>query len=179
MKLNKTFAYALRATLVLARRYDGPFVSSKIVAAESGVSGKYLLCVLALLSRQGIVVSTRGFKGGFRLARSPQELSLFDIATACGELADDAGRLDDFPKNVADFMRGSLSEATRKLSAELDSLKISDVLGDETTNASPPAALSTSPQDQTVLASWHERLDEQEECAATRSKKTQEKRESA
>ena len=80
--------YAVRAMLELALACgataggDVPSVSSRDVARRQHVSEKYVGQLLAQLRTAGLVRSTRGQRGGFRLARPAAEISLLDIVLA-------------------------------------------------------------------------------------------------
>lgn len=52
------------------------------LAADLGVSANHLSKVLQRLQRAGLVASTRGPAGGFRLAHAPQAVSLLTIYEA-------------------------------------------------------------------------------------------------
>jgi len=52
------------------------------LASDLGVSANHLSKVLQRLQRAGLVTSTRGPAGGFRLARAPQDVSLLTIYEA-------------------------------------------------------------------------------------------------
>jgi Rrf2 family protein len=60
----------------------GEAVSAKRLAAFYGLPAAYLNKQLQALARAGILSSTAGPKGGFRLARRPDKISLLDIVTA-------------------------------------------------------------------------------------------------
>ncbi len=77
--ISQTSEYALRACLELARRYaEGP-VRANDISEALGVPRNYLSKILHALSRDEIVLSTRGPGGGFELAVSPDELVLARI----------------------------------------------------------------------------------------------------
>ncbi|GLC23818.1 RrF2 family transcriptional regulator [Roseisolibacter agri] len=74
--LSLTADYALRATLVLARRHgEGP-VRVERIAAATGAPRNYLSKTLHALTKAGIVTSARGPAGGFTLAVAPDALTL-------------------------------------------------------------------------------------------------------
>jgi len=77
--LSDTAEYALRAVLYIAQHdRDGP-VSAESVAEALSVPRNYLSKTLHVLAKQGILTSTRGPKGGFRLQEDPETLTLFPI----------------------------------------------------------------------------------------------------
>ena len=88
--------YAARAVLGLARHW--PDVCARRVeelAAEQGVPANYLVQILIELKAKHIVKSQRGKDGGYRLARSPAEISLGDILRAVhGQVFDSPGLSD-------------------------------------------------------------------------------------
>jgi Rrf2 family protein len=87
MKLSTRGRYATRLMLDLALHYDEGFVLLKDVAARQEISKKYLGQLVALLKRAGLVASSRGAHGGYRLARAPRKIHLGDvIRTAEGDL---------------------------------------------------------------------------------------------
>ncbi len=71
--LSQTAEYALRTVLYLAARQgDGLFRVSEI-AEELGIPQNYLSKTLHILARAGVLHSSRGKHGGFRLAKPANE----------------------------------------------------------------------------------------------------------
>ncbi|MFT6576409.1 MAG: Rrf2 family protein [Akkermansiaceae bacterium] len=67
----------------LARKYDGQSVIRADDIAESeAIPPSFLAQILHELKRTGLVTSRRGKTGGWRLARSPAEISLLAIVEA-------------------------------------------------------------------------------------------------
>lgn len=80
--ISQTAEYALRVVLhVAARRTQEP-TSAAEAAATLGVPERYLARVLNTLSHEGVLTSTRGAQGGFRLAIDPGELTLAAVVGA-------------------------------------------------------------------------------------------------
>lgn len=79
MKISTRGRYGARAMIELASQYDGPPVRAGEISEKQDISLKYLEAILATLKSAGLVTSDRGRKGGYSLARSPVEISLFDI----------------------------------------------------------------------------------------------------
>jgi Rrf2 family protein len=82
MKINTRVRYGLRAILRIADGYGGPPVSISTISQEQGISGKYLEQVISPLRRAGVVVSQKGVKGGYVLAKAPAEVTLWDVIQA-------------------------------------------------------------------------------------------------
>lgn len=79
--LSQTVEYALRATLFVARNHPAPQPVSEIADGVEAPRG-YLAKILSELAKSGILESSRGPGGGFRLARTPDGLVLADIVHA-------------------------------------------------------------------------------------------------
>ena len=79
--------YALRVMADMAASGE-EFTPMKDVAARQGVSKKYMEQIMPLLVKNGLVEGVRGLGGGYRLAKKPEECTLFEILSAVeGDLA--------------------------------------------------------------------------------------------
>jgi Rrf2 family cysteine metabolism transcriptional repressor len=81
MKLSTRTRYGIRAVLELAENYGKGPIQLKIIARDQGISVKYLEQLMAALKSKGIVSSVRGSKGGYVLAKSPDQIRLSDCFT--------------------------------------------------------------------------------------------------
>jgi Rrf2 family transcriptional regulator, nitric oxide-sensitive transcriptional repressor len=79
--ISSTAEYALRAIVHLAT-YRRESETSQHIAEKTKVPPGYMSKVLQDLARAGIVNSQRGPKGGFTLAREPEEITILDVMTA-------------------------------------------------------------------------------------------------
>lgn len=79
--LSQTAEYALRATLFVARSHPKPFPVSEIADAVDAPRG-YLAKILSELARSGVLESSRGPGGGFRLSREPGVVVLAHVVNA-------------------------------------------------------------------------------------------------
>jgi Rrf2 family protein len=77
--ISKTGVYGIRAMLALAQVPQGEYVGAQRIADQVDVPQSYLSKLLQILARAGLVESQRGVAGGFRLARDPATISLYDI----------------------------------------------------------------------------------------------------
>lgn len=77
--LSKTAQYALRAMVFVACQGDQDPVLAKDIAANTGVPPHYLSRILRDAVRVGLLESTRGVGGGFRLARPAKKIRLMDV----------------------------------------------------------------------------------------------------
>ena len=77
--LGKDGDYAVRVALDLARHWDGGLRRAREIAASMDIPLGFLKHILADLVSQGLLTSTAGPKGGYRLTRSPEAITLLDI----------------------------------------------------------------------------------------------------
>lgn len=83
MRLSVKPRYALASLIVLAQSAEVLRPLSLLEIAETlKLSKIYLEQVFALLKRGGLVVSVKGGKGGYRLAKEAHEISVFEIINA-------------------------------------------------------------------------------------------------
>jgi len=80
MKLSAKTEYACLAMLQLAQEHDsGEPVQIRRIADEHGIPSRFLVQILLQLKGANLVASTRGAAGGYRLAKSPHEISIADV----------------------------------------------------------------------------------------------------
>lgn len=85
MILNSETDYAIRIVACLSgeERLD-----AKTVSARTGVTQNYALKILHKLTVAGIVKSFKGAKGGYTLAKSPEDTTLLEIIELmCGPIS--------------------------------------------------------------------------------------------
>ncbi len=82
MKISTRGEYGLRAMVELARRYGQGPTPLSVVAAASVVPVAYLEQLIAPLRERNLVVSTRGARGGYEIARHPSEILIGEVYRA-------------------------------------------------------------------------------------------------
>lgn len=81
MKHSAKTEYAAIAVFELARRWaGGEPVRIRDISAVHGIPARFLVQILLQLKAAGIVTSSRGAAGGYRLAHAPEGVTLEDIA---------------------------------------------------------------------------------------------------
>ncbi len=81
MKVSRKTEYALRSVWQLALHPERTATLAEI-SELTNVPGPFLAKIMQRLAGAGIVVSVRGARGGFRLARPPHETSLYEVYVA-------------------------------------------------------------------------------------------------
>jgi Rrf2 family protein len=149
MILKNQVEWALHCCSILAGIPEGRYLATRDLAELHGVPKEYLSKALQALSQAGLVESTLGPTGGYRLALSPSAITFLDIVEAlegsrstfaCTEIRKNmpcrpAGTRDGKVCAIAQVMYGA-DEAWR---AHLRSVRLSDML--ETLQRDLPPAL--------------------------------------
>jgi Rrf2 family protein len=80
MNISAKTEYACLAVLELAVHYGtGEPVRVRSIAETHGVPSRFLVQILLQLKGAGLVESTRGAAGGYRLVRDPAEVTLAEV----------------------------------------------------------------------------------------------------
>jgi len=74
--------------LTLAANYDGGLMAANRIAADQGISRKYLENLLCSLKAARLVTSARGQRGGYALARPPAEITLHEVLSPLEDALD-------------------------------------------------------------------------------------------
>ena len=79
MKISTKGRYGVRIMLDLALHTSQTSVSLNDISKRQEISQKYLWNIINALKAGGLVVARRGSKGGYALARTPAQITIFDI----------------------------------------------------------------------------------------------------
>ena len=79
MMISTRGRYALRMMIDLAEHENEGFIPLKETAMRQDISKKYLEQIIPLLNRSGLLKTSRGFGGGYRLTKPPQQYSIWEI----------------------------------------------------------------------------------------------------
>jgi Rrf2 family transcriptional regulator, cysteine metabolism repressor len=80
MKVSTRVHYGLRAMTELARSYrDERLLSISEIARNENLPLAYLEQLVGELRRAGLVEGTRGVRGGYRLSRGPENITVGDV----------------------------------------------------------------------------------------------------
>lgn len=79
---SRTTEYAVQSALYLSMHPFSTPVLQRDMATALNIPPHFLGKILQVMVKNGIVLSEKGKKGGFHLAKSPEMISLFDIVKA-------------------------------------------------------------------------------------------------
>ncbi len=80
--LNQATDYAFRAVLYLSSLPPGEVVEAKVISESQHIPLRFLLKILRMLTKAGIVKSYQGIGGGYALGKKPVEITLKDVLEA-------------------------------------------------------------------------------------------------
>jgi Rrf2 family protein len=79
MKISTKGRYALRMLLDLAVNGNEGYTALRDVAERQNISKKYLEQIVPVLHKAEILVTTRGFQCGYRLAKDPENITVGEV----------------------------------------------------------------------------------------------------
>lgn len=81
MKISTKGRYALRMLIDLAEHSNDGFIALKTIADRQNISKKYLEQIVPILNRAGILLTNRGFQGGYMLGRDADKITVREVLT--------------------------------------------------------------------------------------------------
>ena len=133
MKIGSKGDYGLRALIDLAEHYSSKaIIQAKDIAAREAIPKDYLALIMIDLRKGGLVHSTRGPGGGYRLARAPEEITMGQALTILEgpvtllECTSDLG-FSECSLSLSCRMRNVWIEANRAVMAILNATTIADL----------------------------------------------------
>lgn len=128
MKLSSKSQYGLKACYVLAQNHGKKSFSASALEKEIGVSAKYLERILRMLSGEGMILAERGVAGGYRLAESPENITVGDIVRV---LEDDLEIVSCVNSSCAQCASGSVWKRLKDgINGVLDSITLQSLVDD-------------------------------------------------
>lgn len=129
MKLSRTVAYALQATLQLAESDGATPVPCSRLAANGAMPERFLLQILRSLVNHGILRSTRGVDGGYTLVRPPEDISVLQVIEAIeGPLASSIPLGETLPEESQTKLKTALEQVTLSARTQLEAIKLSQLM---------------------------------------------------
>ena len=82
IRVSRKTEFAIRGMIYLAKQPEGEFVIIRDIARAADTTPVFLAKIFQMLSGAGLVISSRGAVGGFKLSRVPEQITLRDIVEA-------------------------------------------------------------------------------------------------
>lgn len=82
LQISRKIEYGLRAMVCLAAQAPGTLVPFREIARRMDVPEDFLAKILKTLVGRGLVTSARGSRGGYRLTKTPREITFLDVIEA-------------------------------------------------------------------------------------------------
>ena len=79
LRLTKKLLFGIEAVLDVAYNAKSRPVQASAITKRQGIPKRYLEQVLQALVRAGVLTGQRGPKGGYRLAREPESITIAEI----------------------------------------------------------------------------------------------------
>jgi Rrf2 family transcriptional regulator, cysteine metabolism repressor len=133
MKLTARSEYALLALVYLARHVDEGYISIDNIAKAQGIPPKFLEQLMLALKRAHFVRSTKGQRGGYALAKAPNQITLAEVVRLFdGALAPTESVSENFyestPIEKEKKLTGVFKDIRDYVSQKLEKTTIADVM---------------------------------------------------
>jgi Rrf2 family protein len=134
MKLTTRSEYGLLALVYLARHETEGFISIENIASAQGIPPKFLEQLVLALKRAHFLRSAKGQKGGYALAKAPNQISLAEVIRLFdGALAPTESVSDNFyeptPIEKEKGLVSVFKDIRNYISHKLETTTIADVMG--------------------------------------------------
>ena len=129
MKISRSIAYAMQATLELAKSEPNCPVPSRRLAKQGNLPERFLPQVLRQLVTHGVLNSTIGAEGGYCLCKSPNQITLLDIVDSFDNaLHIDVPEMHGFPADAHKRLVTAIEQVIGAARQELNRLTVADLL---------------------------------------------------
>ncbi|MGQ0741999.1 MAG: RrF2 family transcriptional regulator [Alphaproteobacteria bacterium] len=127
LRLSRKTLLALEAVIDIAYSTGGGPVQAKRITARQGVPQRYLEQVMQQLVRAGILKGVRGPRGGYRLGRERERISVGDVVRVAMSVDPNGEKFDggsELGRRVVVPLIASLQD---DVMAKLDEVSIEDI----------------------------------------------------
>lgn len=119
MRISAKGRYALAVLLRMAQSGADNLVNVTQLSEKLGISRVYLEQVVAPLKKSGLLLSTKGAQGGYRLAYPPEQITALDILRATEtSLFEQPGRT--LPEGQAPEIESALEVVAQRLQESIE-----------------------------------------------------------
>lgn len=125
MKYSNATNYALHTMVHIMRRSDGEPIGVQELAAMQKLSPTYLSKILTKLTKSGLIESTPGVKGGYKISRSQKEISFLDVIKA---IEGDTNLFDCSIHHEGCLIENVMRQAEDNMKQELENKLLIDIV---------------------------------------------------
>jgi len=114
VKISANEEYGLRIILriaLLEAEFPNKLVSLHQIAEAEGITPEYTASIITLLRNGSLIESVRGKNGGYKLAKEPKDISLYNVVSALSEKI--------FPSSFCDSHAGVLERCMHSSSCSI------------------------------------------------------------
>ncbi|MBN1968480.1 MAG: Rrf2 family transcriptional regulator [Candidatus Delongbacteria bacterium] len=141
MRITKEGRFAVRGLIDLALNASSSNpVKSDEIAKRMGISKIFLNKIFHRLLKEGIILSVRGRSGGYILAKNVENISVYEILEAAGEIIKPVSCVndEDFPSICLQFNECLISPVWQilesKIKETLSKVSLGDVINRKVVN---------------------------------------------
>ncbi len=132
MQITSKTEYSLRALIEIARNNGEP-LSIRSISDNQKLPAKYLEHLFREMKKNGIVTSSPGSKGGYRLARDASEITLHELITAVEDApymvyCQRKSKEHEFCIGHPCVIEALWTDIYKNIRSYMDSIKLSDVI---------------------------------------------------
>ena len=124
MKLSSKSITAIKMFIDLGEHYEEGFVSLVDIAKRKELSKKFLEQIVPLFKNNNLLVCNRGNQGGYKLAKSPNQITLKDIVyiteNNLSEINDSNGSIDAVLNEIDNLLDNYFSSISLTKLIELE-----------------------------------------------------------
>ena len=124
MKYSNATNYALHTMVHLILQPAGNLVGVQELAEMQHLSPTYLSKILTKLTKAGLIESTPGAKGGYKISRTKHEISFLDVINA---IEGDTSLFDSSIHHEGCMIENVMSQAEENMKRELESKLLIDI----------------------------------------------------
>lgn len=124
MRLTTKARYGLRALCHVAHR---GYASAQVIAERQSIPSRYLEEIIGELRKAGLVVGKRGPRGGYRLAKSPEDIAVRDVLAALAPTQQAAANTVSPDDEITVLVERSVDD---RLQAAVGDLSLEHLLGE-------------------------------------------------
>ena len=124
MKLSSKSITAIKMFIDLGEHYDQGFVSLVDIAKRKELSKKFLEQIVPVFKNNNLLICNRGNQGGYKLAKSPNQITLKDIVylteNSLNESNENNGSIDSVLNEVDNLLDKYFSNVSLTKLIELE-----------------------------------------------------------